>query len=89
MAKKAKEPEMYEGMIVIEASSQSTLDKKLEKMETYPDKYVVKVTKKLGKMRLKIMGISRLYLYQIQCRLYHIVHSITAQELPALSLVTR
>ena len=38
-----KEQEMYEGLPVIEASDKKGLEKKMEKMEKRPDKYVVRI----------------------------------------------
>ena len=46
-----KEQEMYEGMPVIEAADQKALEKKLEKMEERPDKYVVRIGNRSTKIK--------------------------------------
>jgi hypothetical protein len=64
-----KEQEMYEGMPVIEAADQKALEKKLEKMEERPDKYVVRIGNRSTKKNighLKIMRILLLSLFLIQ-----------------------
>lgn len=46
-----KEQEMYEGMPVIEASDSKGLKKKLEKLESRPEKYVVKISNRSTKIK--------------------------------------
>jgi hypothetical protein len=46
-----KEQEMYEDLPVIEASDQKGLEKKLEKMEERPDKYVVRIGNRSTKIK--------------------------------------
>ena len=42
---------MYEGMPVIEASDSKGLKKKLEKLESRPEKYVVKISNRSTKIK--------------------------------------
>lgn len=51
MARKVKEPELYEGLVVIEASDQKSLDKMLEKLELRPEAYVVRIPKRCVRIK--------------------------------------
>ena len=46
-----KEQEMYEGMPVIEASDRKALEKKLEQMESRPEKVVVRISSRAKKIK--------------------------------------
>lgn len=51
MASKVKAPELYEGLVVIEASDQKSLNEKLEKFELYPEAYIVRIPKRCVRIK--------------------------------------